>query len=89
MQLSPQLVEIPGRILPMQTIVVGDGKQYDTGQDANWTRSLRSNKMLLNVNLHQWTIIYLGRSEREVRNFVEMLQKCARGMFFNIERPAT
>lgn len=89
MQLSQQLVEIPGRILPMETIVVGEGKQYDTGPDADWTRNLRSSKMLLNVDLNQWAIIYLGRSEKEVRYFVETLQKCARGMYFNIGRPAT
>lgn len=87
MKLAPEPVKIAGRILPPETIYVSNNNQFNGGQEADWTKNLRSNRMLLNVDLNNWVIIYPGRCERDARNFCDVLNKVGRGMHFNIARP--
>ena len=87
MELSRDLIQIPGRILPSEKIYVADERSYDAGRDANWDRNLRSNKMLHGVNITNWVMIFVSRSGREAKEFFHTLQKVASGMRYSIEAP--
>ena len=87
LELSRDLVQIPGRILPSEKIIVADGRSYDAGRDANWDRNLRSNKMLHSVNLTNWVILFQSRCGREAKEFFQTLQKVASGMHYTIDAP--
>jgi len=74
-------------MLPSEKIFVAGGHFHDAGRDANWDRSLRSNKMLQSVNLINWVMLYPSRSGREAKEFLGTLQKVAWGMQYKIDPP--
>lgn len=80
-------MDISGRILPPERICGGLNAVFDAGAQADWTKSLRDKALLVSVQLDNWAIVYPYRSERETRNFCDMLPRVGRGMSFTIKAP--
>lgn len=47
LRLAPKLVDVPARILPAESIVLGNNKTVPAGDECDWTRELRSNPMFV------------------------------------------
>lgn len=66
LKLNDKLVEVPGRILPIQNVVFAAGKKVSAGHDADWTRELRNVNMLSCGVLDNWALITTTRAKRDV-----------------------
>lgn len=87
MKLSPHLVEVDGRVLPQETIFAGDNKRFQSGPDVDWTRNLRTSKMLNVVTLTRWIIVFPAKLQEAAKSLARMLTECGRGMAFGVPQP--
>ncbi|XP_054282186.1 piwi-like protein Siwi [Macrosteles quadrilineatus] len=89
LRLANQLVEIPGRVLPAEGIVLGNNMTVPSGDECDWTRHLRSNPMFSMPpgGLSRWAIIFPSRTANDAYAFVDILKQAARGMKFTISNP--
>ncbi|XP_063230017.1 piwi-like protein Siwi [Bacillus rossius redtenbacheri] len=91
MTLSNRLVEFNGRVLPPERIILGKDRGQDVkcevGQDADWTRNLRSNSMCAMVELSNWVLVAPSKFRRDAQGFAQTLQKAAAGMRFMVATP--
>lgn len=85
--LSDKLVQIEGRILPQEKIVLGNNIRHESGADVDWTKHLRSSPMLVIAELNQWVIMYPSKLQQEAQDLTRMLQNCGRGMSFSVPPP--
>lgn len=65
LQLDKKLVEVPARILDDEFIYIGKGKSVK-GENADWTKGLRSNEMFVQTDLIDWFIIFPRGKGRDV-----------------------
>lgn len=54
--------------------------RYKYGDDCDWTRNLRSNPMLVLPKIDCWVVIVASQLKRDALDFVNTLEKAARGM---------
>lgn len=87
MKLSTEIVEFGGRVLPQETIIGGEDRKYPTGKDVDWTKSLRSNPMIVSSNLMKWVLVTPNRFQDSAQQFLQVLSKAAQGMKWSISRP--
>lgn len=80
MKLSPRLVEFNARVLAPEYIVQGPQLKYQYGDDCEWTKNLRSNPMLVLPKIDSWVVVVASHLKREALDFVNALEKAARGM---------
>ncbi|XP_076626994.1 aubergine [Colletes latitarsis] len=87
LKLDDKLVNLSGRVLAPENIVVGGGRTVSAGQVADWTREL-FNKALFNpAKLSDWVVICTHHVKRDMEAFVGTLKDSARGMGCRIENP--
>lgn len=86
LQLSPTLAETDGRILPNENIYV-EGKHFSSGPDVDWTRNLRSSRMLHTIELKKWALVYPSKMDNVAKTFFRLLQDCGKGMAFQVPPP--
>lgn len=84
--LSNRLVEVPGRILPIEQLR-SNTKAYDAGIEADWTRHLRNLPMYTCVSMRSWVIVTPQDNVRDCQAFASTLQKAAQGMSFSLPTP--
>lgn len=87
MELSTNLVEFTGRILPQEKVSYGNNKYVEAGPEADWTKSLRSNCMLIMGKLKVWAVIYINKNKADVTTFLGTLNRSAQSMSFSIPQP--
>lgn len=89
LRLVEKLVDVPARILPAETIVLGNDKIVPAGDECDWTCHLQSNPMFVmpQDGMSLWVIMFLSKVGRDVESFVGTLQQAARGMKFQIMHP--
>lgn len=66
LKLNDRLVNIPGRILPQESIVFGSNKKASAGQFADWGRELHSKPLFNCTHLSNWVVICLSRMKYDV-----------------------
>ncbi|KAK2583778.1 hypothetical protein KPH14_009684 [Odynerus spinipes] len=86
LQLDDRLVELPGRILPIERILFRSNG-VSAGPEADWTREFRHNQVIMCKPLKDWVLICMQRVRREVEEFLKNLNKAASGMGFAIDYP--
>lgn len=87
-KLSQQLVEFAGRQLPPETVYGGgDNNSYSAGENADWTKELRSRLMLYGAKMGKWVVITPSRCKDATKNFVFALKKAASGMRWDLPTP--
>ncbi|XP_016945528.3 protein piwi [Drosophila suzukii] len=88
MDLDKNLTVVRGRIIEPQKIVFQQGK-VPAGENADWTRSFRDQKMLTTPSegIDRWAVIAPEKNSRELRNLLEHLFRAASGMGLRIRNP--
>lgn len=84
--MSNKLVDLTARTLPPEPIQ-SRSNRYNGGEEADWTRHLRSLPMFTSAIVKQWVILAPRNYCREVESFAQMLAKAAQGMSFSLPRP--
>ncbi|XP_001949497.1 piwi-like protein Siwi [Acyrthosiphon pisum] len=84
--LSNKLVELTGRILPPEPIQ-SRTNGYNGGEEADWTKNLRSLPMFTSAIVKHWVILVPREYSQEVDPFVQSLAKAASGMNFTLPKP--
>ncbi|XP_026671675.1 piwi-like protein Siwi isoform X2 [Ceratina calcarata] len=87
LKLDSHLVNVPGRVLPPEKIILGGGRSASAGQFADWTRELQSKPAYNAARLNNWVLICVNRMRRDVERFVTTLQECAKGMGCAFDKP--
>lgn len=87
MNLTPQLVEVEGRILPGETINMANNVSFGSGPDVDWTKNLRSNQMLVTVSVNKWVLAYPMKLENQAKDLFRLLQQVGGSMKFNLPTP--
>ncbi|XP_076183487.1 aubergine isoform X2 [Ptiloglossa arizonensis] len=87
LNLDEKLVNIRGRVLEPERIILGGGRQVTAGQFADWTREL-SKKLLFNTTrLKNWVLICVQRLRHDAEAFVETIRDSANGIGCEINKP--
>ncbi|KAL8619083.1 hypothetical protein ACOMHN_019355 [Nucella lapillus] len=93
MRFEPNLVQIQGRELPQQDVFMRSrGQNIPLEFEKNkveWSRAMQSRQMLLTINLKNWILVYMRRSEQNARSLAQSLREVAGKMGMNIENPST
>lgn len=84
--LSNSLVDVPGRVLPYESIK-SNKTAYDGGNEADWTKHLRSLPMFICATMKTWIILAPQDCCSDVKTFAMTLEKAARGMSFSLPQP--
>ncbi|XP_003708345.1 aubergine isoform X2 [Megachile rotundata] len=87
LKLDDKLVNITGRALPPEKIILGGNRPVSAGKTADWTRELHNKALFNTAKLSNWVLICMHRMRHEVEKFIRMLQESARGMGCTIENP--
>lgn len=84
MELAERIIDLPGRILPRETIMQGakGNVKFTVGEDADWTKSLRSNSMLTLGEIKVWVVVCVSNLKNDCIPFVKTLIDVARGNIF-------
>lgn len=86
MTLDKNLIEFNGRILPPELICF-DGNKAQNDRRADWTTTLRGQRMLLAAKLSNWVIISPSKLKRDAGNFANTLGKASSSLQFLIPQP--
>ncbi|XP_060846985.1 piwi-like protein Siwi [Rhopalosiphum padi] len=84
--LSNKLVELTGRTLQPESIQ-SRTKGYNGGEEADWTKHLRSLPMFTSASVKHWVILAPKDCCREVEAFAQNLAKAGQGMTFLLPKP--
>ncbi|KAF6198266.1 hypothetical protein GE061_008013 [Apolygus lucorum] len=87
MTLDTRLITFPGRILDQEEIHFSRTIRVRAGNDADWTRNMRSNPMFDMGSLKSWVVIYMDRMRADVHNFISILQKSGGTLKFYLPPP--
>lgn len=87
MNLSAQLVEVDGRVLPAETLNMANNVSFASGPDVDWTKNLRTNQMLVTVPVTQWVLAYPVKLENQAKDLFRLLQQVGGSMKFNFPAP--
>lgn len=75
LQLDQNLVGVTARVLDEETILFGDNKKQQTGNQADFTRGATSNMVLEAFDLTSWVLLFDKRDKMTAENFEKMLLK--------------
>lgn len=84
--LSNDLVKIKGRVLPSEKVYCNT-KFYDSGENAEWSRHVRSVPMYTSARIQSWIVVYPNQNVNDVRQFVNTLKQVGNGMSFTLSQP--
>ncbi|CAG9813111.1 unnamed protein product [Phaedon cochleariae] len=87
LDLADRLVRFQGRVLPQETIVGGNNAKYPAGPQADWTRELRALPMFVAGQIPRFAVVCPVKLKGACQDFVQCLQKSARGMRWDIGAP--
>nr|WOZ50368.1 piwi [Sogatella furcifera] len=87
LSLSKNLVNMQARILPPEKIIFGNNKIVNLDRGPDWTNSFRNTALLATRDIDNWVVVCLRDGQREIQEFVGMLQQSARGMGMRIDQP--
>ncbi|XP_023290765.1 piwi-like protein Siwi isoform X2 [Orussus abietinus] len=85
--LDRKLVDVQGRVLPPEKILFANGRSISAGENADWTKSLRSSPGLINGKLKDWVVIVMSRFRRDAEYFMSNMMKASGDMNISMERP--
>lgn len=62
-------------------------RKIQTNAEVDWTSSLRNNKLFQMVEMKRWIVLCPQRTSAETQEFVNAIQKVARGIDFHVANP--
>lgn len=84
--LSNEIVKIKGRVLPSEKVYCNT-KSYDSGENADWSKHVRSVPMYTSAKIQRWIVIYPNHYVNDVKQFVNTLKRVGDGMSFRLSQP--
>ncbi|KAJ8941721.1 hypothetical protein NQ318_023317 [Aromia moschata] len=85
--IADSLIRFSGRVLPQETIIGGDQMKYPSGPQADWTKELRGLPMFIQGQIPKFAVICPVRFKSACQDFMQCLQRSARGMKWDIGQP--
>ncbi|XP_072825056.1 piwi-like protein 4 [Vicugna pacos] len=79
-------MSLTGRVLPSEKIILQD-HVCQPASAADWSRDMRTCKILSAQSLNKWLIICSSRAERVMESFLNCLRKVGSPMGFHVEYP--
>jgi len=46
-------MQLPGRLLPREKIILGGNREFDSGMEADWSRDVTRNQVISAVSFYQ------------------------------------
>ncbi|XP_060517141.1 piwi-like protein Siwi isoform X2 [Cylas formicarius] len=87
LEMARDLVEVSGRVLPEETLILRNGTQITGGPEADFTKSLRTAPMFNVAPIDKLAVLCPGRFRQGTNEFVSCLIKVGKGMHFNLGSP--
>ncbi|XP_039277685.1 piwi-like protein Siwi [Nilaparvata lugens] len=87
LSLSKNLVSMNSRILPPERVLFGGGNAVTLDRGPDWTNNFRNCSLLATSAISNWVVVGLSNAQRDIQEFVSLLQKSARGMGLRIDQP--
>jgi len=87
LKLAPMSVQLTGRIINPEKLLLGKGATITVNAKADWGRESTSNQMLTAVDLKKWNVVYVTKNEAVAQNFVSLMTKLAPKMGMRVAQP--
>lgn len=89
MTLDNNLIKVPSRVLPLESIYGKiESKKYDGGDISDWTRHVRSLPMFTCGNMGNWSFICCASlNEHLINDFIHSLRNVSTSMNFSMPPP--
>ncbi|KAM4616451.1 piwi-like protein 1 isoform 1-T1 [Polymixia lowei] len=82
-----QLLNLTGRVLPVERIVQGS-RSYDYKPwAADWSKEMRGVPLISSPQLESWLIFYTRRNANEAQNLLQTLHRVSSPLGFRMQRP--
>ncbi|XP_049818094.1 piwi-like protein Siwi isoform X2 [Aethina tumida] len=85
LEIADKLVELPARLLTPESLLAGENRSYSAGQEADWTRELRSVPMYSTTEMKRLAVICPSRLFDKTEEFMTCLQRAGGGMRWNLK----
>ncbi|ODN03707.1 Protein aubergine [Orchesella cincta] len=82
-----RLVDLPGRVVPSESIKLGDGKVECPNTKYEWTNAFRDKPMYSSIPLKTWVVIMPGIAAAGVDKLIKTMQHVAAPLKFVISTP--
>ncbi|ESO02362.1 hypothetical protein HELRODRAFT_65566, partial [Helobdella robusta] len=79
-ELDRDLMQLEGRLLPIETIRFRGNASVSAGPEADWSRAVTKNETIVPVDLNDWLIFATKRDMRCAEAFMSMYRQCSRDM---------
>jgi aubergine len=83
-KLDEKVVSVPGRVLPIETIYVGNKKTLKCDESRQW--NIRSDPIFKKVNISNWICIFPEKSTQDCDAFLQMLFKVSKPLDINMDK---
>lgn len=80
LELDHEAVGLDARQLPGEKVDFAKGKSFPIGDNGDFSKYIGNNEMLTVVHLTNWLIIHPKNVQKELRSFIELMQRNARPM---------
>jgi len=87
LKLAPTSVQLAGRIINPEKLLLGKGFTFNVNSKADWGRESTNNQMLTAVDLKKWSVLYFSKNEAVAQNFVSLMTKLAPKMGMKVSQP--
>ncbi|OQV19385.1 Protein argonaute-3 [Hypsibius exemplaris] len=87
-KVGTRLIELPGRVLPPETLFFGSRGPVTVPTNGDWTRDATGNRMLGSKPLIDWTFLYMMRDQPTCIAFDRMLREVGSQMGMNVAPPS-
>ena len=87
LKLAAGSVQLPGRIINPEKLLLGKGFTFAVNSKADWGRETTSNQMLSAVDLKKWVLVYVSKNEAVAQGFVSLITKLAPKMGMKVAQP--
>jgi len=87
LKLAPASVQVAGRLITAEKLLLGKGFTFTVNGKADWGRESTNNQMLTPVNLKKWSVVYVNKNEAVAQNFVSLMLKLAPKMGMKVTQP--
>ena len=87
LKLAPESIQLAGRHLNPEKLVLGKNKTFEVNSKADWGREATSNQMLIAVDLKKWSVLYVNKNQDVAKSFVSLMTKLAPKMGMRVAAP--
>ena len=87
LKLAPESIQLAGRHLNPEKLVLGKNKTFEVSAKADWGRETTKNLMLVPVDLKKWILMFVSKNADVAKSFSNLMAKLAPKMGMNVAAP--